>query len=60
MSGEVCDLCTIEERGGYIWFGTGSDGMILIYDFEQGDLYMKLEAKDFCDVVRKQYPRREV
>jgi hypothetical protein len=55
----ICWLCEIENESGYIYFKTDSGGKIILWgsDNESGDFSMKVGAKDFCKLVREQYPR---
>jgi hypothetical protein len=60
-SGKICWLCDIEKEGGYIWVKYAECGKIGLWSSsnESGDLSQKIEAKDFCELVREQYPRGE-
>ena len=54
---KICWLCETEAKGGYVYYDAAKDGKIVMWGVMQDDFTKKIEAKDFCDLVRKQYPR---
>ena len=54
---ETCWLCDIEQDGRDVYFSATESGKIVFWGYTKNDLPMKVAAKDFTKMVRKQYPR---